>query len=59
MLPVSHIAGRELPSQGLDSMAVDPRMSPDYATVFTVEGYRDSATASPALYPTHNLSETT
>lgn len=59
MLPVSHITARELPTQELDSMADDPRMSPTYATVFNVEAYQDSATASPALSPTHSLSKTT
>lgn len=59
MLSVSHLSTRGLPAHELDSVAVDPRMSPTYATVFNTEAYQDSVIASPTLSPTGSLSKPT
>ena len=64
MLPVSRIIARALPAQEKDSVAVDPRVSPTYAsptyaTVFNVEAYQDSPAHSPALSSTYRPNKTT
>ena len=55
MLPVSHVIARALPAPEVDSVAVDSRMSPTYATIFNVEAYQDSAIDSPALSSTQSV----
>lgn len=59
MLSVSHTSTRGLPAHELDSVAVDPRISPTYATVFSIEAYQDSVIASPTLSPTDSFNKST
>lgn len=59
LMPVSHIIARSSSAQEIDSTTVDPQTSPTYATVFSVEAYKDSTVASPVLSPTRNLNNIT
>ena len=58
LLPlVSRNIARGLSAQEIDSMVADSPRTPTYATVFNVEEYRDSFVVSPALSPTHGITE--